>query len=342
LLDPTNFLLVLLASGTIFYGSHRSLSLFKASVLQPNKDRDGSSEVNTRTAIILPVVGSIFLIILFYLLTNNWMLYLLLVLISISSISGMAFCTYPIFVKICSRLKWDKKWELRYIGEVNIAGILSMIFALAFVAVWIALLFTGNEYIFIPTDVLAMSLGISALSSLVLPNLKISVILLSLFFIYDIFWVFISKYIFPKNVMITVASSLPTFPMMVVLPRFLDHGESILGLGDIALPGLFLCFLYRFDYFNKIPFRSGYFLRAWIGYIMGLLITFLMVWATQAGQPALLYLVPCTILPTVFFGWRRKQLEDLWKGLYHAEHLDVEEEDQVTLLEDFSRTVDDE
>jgi len=88
------------------------------------------------------------------------------------------------------------------------------------------------------------------------------------------------------------------------------------------LPGLFLCFLYRFDHFNNISFKNGYFLRGWIGYAVGLFVTFIMLIFLERGQPALLYLVPGTMLPTVFFGWRRNQLSDLWNGLYNIKDLE--------------------
>jgi len=143
----------------------------------------------------------------------------------------------------------------------------------------------------------------------------------------------------------TVARGLPNLPMVIIFPRTLDDGASLLGLGDIVLPGLFLCFLYRFDHFNNIKFRSGYFLKAWIGYALGLFVTFIMLWVLNRGQPALLYLVPSTIIPTLIFGWKNHQLEDLWKGQYKVSDLkivtledmtgtkiDGEEEDTVSLL----------
>jgi len=161
---------------------------------------------------------------------------------------------------------------------------------------------------------LAWALAVTAVSSIRLPNLKVGSVLLIVFFFYDIFWVFFSEFIFKKNVMVTVATELPQLPMVVIFPRFVDDGASLLGLGDIVLPGIFLCFLYRLDKAKESRFRYGYFLPAWIAYGIGLVVTFLMVFALQRGQPALLYLVPATLLTTVFFGWRRRELKLLWKG----------------------------
>ena len=34
----------------------------------------------------------------------------------------------------------------------------------------------------------------------------------------------------------------------------------------------------------------------------------------EDGQPALLYIVPLTLLPTLFLAWRRKEFLLMWRG----------------------------
>lgn len=316
LVDPSSFLMILVAMLTILYGSYRSLSFYKTfSISDDDKEE---SNLKTRTAIILPIVGSIFLVVLFYLL--NWIYYLLLAILAFASLSGVTFLVYPGVVYLLNRFNKEKSWEMRWVGTVTLSGITSILIGVVLVTIW--LVFRTNEKAIILTDFMALALATTSLSSIRIPNLKIAAITLSLFFLYDIFWVFLSPLIFKKNVMETVARGLPDLPMVIYFPRFLDDGASLLGLGDIVLPGLFLCFLYRFDQFNHTPFKYGYFLRAWIAYGLGLVMTLVMLWVLQRGQPALLYLVPFTMLTTVFFGWRRQQLEDLWKGLYKVEDLE--------------------
>jgi Signal peptide peptidase len=49
--------------------------------------------------------------------------------------------------------------------------------------------------------VLALCLAIEALVFIRIPNLLVALVLLSLFFVYDMFWVFFSTYVFGDNVM---------------------------------------------------------------------------------------------------------------------------------------------
>ncbi|XP_029123697.1 signal peptide peptidase 1 isoform X2 [Elaeis guineensis] len=65
---------------------------------------------------------------------------------------------------------------------------------------------------------------------------------------------------------------------------------SMLGLGDIVIPGIFVALALRFDVSRGKQIR--YFNSAFFGYTLGLVLTiFVMNWF-QAAQPALLYIVP--------------------------------------------------
>jgi Signal peptide peptidase len=88
-------------------------------------------------------------------------------------------------------------------------------------------------------------------------------------FCYDIFFVFVSPYIFGSSVMVTVATgysgtihtdenfcekhpsdkdcNMNSLPMLLIVPTFSSYlsSESLLGLGDIVLPGLLLVWAAR-------------------------------------------------------------------------------------------------
>ncbi|KAG0492841.1 hypothetical protein HPP92_006239 [Vanilla planifolia] len=151
-----------------------------------------------------------------------------------------------------------------------------------------------------------------------LPNIKVASALLSCAFVYDVFWVFISPLIFHESVMIAVArgdDSGDGIPMLLRIPRFFDPwgGYDMIGFGDILFPGLLVAFCYRYDRVNKKGIFNGYFLWLTIGYAFGLFLTYIALFLMDGhGQPALLYLVPCTLGLVVLLSWMRGELSDLW------------------------------
>ena len=121
-------------------------------------------------------------------------------------------------------------------------------------------------------------------------------------------------------------------PMLLRFPRLLDPlpGDSILGLGDIAIPGLYLSYLLRFDYSQDdhwvfgdclVPHRRsrpfekmGFFSVGVVGYLFGLLLCDLALVVMRMGQPALLYIVPCVLVPVWAAARSRGKLKSLWNN----------------------------
>ncbi|KAL3913400.1 MAG: hypothetical protein SGILL_006506, partial [Bacillariaceae sp.] len=57
-----------------------------------------------------------------------------------------------------------------------------------------------------------------------------------------------------------------------------------------------------------------YFVPLVIAYAVGLLMANAAVYLMHMGQPALLYLVPCTLGTMIYLGWKRQELRALWEG----------------------------
>lgn len=127
-------------------------------------------------------------------------------------------------------------------------------------------------FYWVAQDLMGASICVAFLSLIRLNSIKIATLLLVAAFVYDIFFVFITPYIFDgDSVMITVATSGgppdadPDYcekypgdgqcqggdplPMLLTIPRVNDYrgGANLLGLGDIVLPGLLLSFAARLD-----------------------------------------------------------------------------------------------
>lgn len=141
-------------------------------------------------------------------------------------------------------------------------------------------------------------------------------ILLAGLFLYDVFWVF------GTDVMVTVAMSFDA-PIKLQFPRLATDPDtsiqfSILGLGDIVIPGIFIALLLRFDKSMAVEANGGeelavgadfpkpVFNATIISYVLGLVSTVLVMYHFEHAQPALLYLVPFTVgvsfLTAVFTG----------------------------------------
>lgn len=161
---------------------------------------------------------------------------------------------------------------------------------------------------------------------------KIGAILLVGLFFYDIFWVF------GTPVMVTVAKKLDG-PIKLLFPRSMELSEetgyfkdlSLLGLGDIVIPGFFLAILLRFDAHKEgvcdahASFAKPYFHSALFAYVLGLGITLFVMVYFKAAQPALLYLVPACLGSSLLCASVKGELKELFE--YSEEQDDDQEKE---------------
>ncbi|XP_047075192.1 signal peptide peptidase-like 2 isoform X2 [Lolium rigidum] len=237
---------------------------------------------------------------------------------------GMHSCLVTIFSRIFK--EWGQKTvEVPFLGEVLTLSVGILPFCTVFAILWVV--YRRSSFAWIGQDILGICLMITVLQMARLPNIRVASALLSAAFVYDIFWVFISPLIFHKSVMIAVASgdsSGEAIPMLLRIPRFFDPwgGYDMIGFGDIIFPGLLVAFSYRFDRAGKKGILNGYFMWLTVGYAVGLFLTYLALFLMDGhGQPALLYLVPCTLGLIVVLGWIRGELPDLWNYGRRSENL---------------------
>ncbi|KAH1037856.1 hypothetical protein GYH30_056933 [Glycine max] len=278
-------------------------------------DSEDLVNIDTKGAIVFVITASTFLVLLFFFM-SSWFIWVLIILFCIGGIEGMHNCIVSLALR--KRPKCGQKTQnLPMFGEVSIFSLVVLLFCVIFAVVWVA---TRHEsFSWFGQDTLGIGLMITVLQLARLPNIKVATVLLCCAFVYDIFWVFISPVIFQKSVMITVArgdkAGGEAIPMLLRFPRLSDPwgGYDMIGFGDILFPGLLVSFARRFDKANKKGVASGYFLWLVIGYGFGLFFTYLGLYMMNGhGQPALLYLVPCTLGVTVVLGCKRGELKYLW------------------------------
>ena len=113
--------------------------------------------------------------------------------------------------------------------------------------------FTRN---WILNNILGCCMCFLFMKSLRLNKLVPGVLLLSLLFFYDIFWVFGSTKFTTggQSVMVKVATGFDA-PIKLLMPQMLGGRPtnrcSLLGLGDIVIPGLFIGFAIRFGRYMR-------------------------------------------------------------------------------------------
>ncbi|KAG7243455.1 hypothetical protein INR49_010433 [Caranx melampygus] len=184
-----------------------------------------------------------------------------------------------------------------------------------------------DQWAWVLQDALGIAFCLYMLKTVRLPTFKACTLLLSVLFVYDVFFVFITP-LFTKSgesIMVEVAagpsdsSTHEKLPMVLKVPRLnfsplalCDRPFSLLGFGDILVPGLLVAYCHRFDILTQSS--RIYFVACTIAYGIGLLITFVALALMQMGQPALLYLVPCTLLTSLTVALWRRELPQFWTG----------------------------
>ena len=269
---------------------------------------------------------------------------------------------YPLLTRVMKRLDFVDEVAFTTacldIGPVTILQLIANSISYGIGAVWLYMALTflhpdENPFFWIMQDIFGACMCIMFLSTMRLNSIKVASTLLIAAFFYDIFFVFVTPYLTKggESIMVDVATSGgppkadPSWcekyprdndcrggdplPMLFTIPRLFDFtgGSSMLGLGDIVLPGLLISFAARYDEAKRFIGKSnrggsgtvhqtcstkskGYFPYLVIAYAVGLAMANIAVYAMKMGQPALLYLVPCCLGTMVYLA--KKRGEDLW------------------------------
>jgi minor histocompatibility antigen H13 len=271
----------------IWIGAHLSLN------------QKGMESMSSEDAMKFPFIGSgvLFgLYILFKVFSKEYVNMLLTAYFLLFGILAVSATISPLFAPLFRKgekpwkISWKPFWKSNdpYELEFGKADIIGLIAASA-IGVWYV--YTKH---WISNNILGLSFSIQGVAMLSLGSYKVGCILLGGLFFYDIFWVF------GTDVMVTVAKSFDA-PVKLLFPKhlFAETLEfSMLGLGDIVIPGIFIALLLRFDMQrsnNKKTISKLYFYVCYISYFLGLLTTIAVMHIFRAAQPALLYLVPACI-----------------------------------------------
>ncbi|CAH1446550.1 unnamed protein product [Lactuca virosa] len=276
--DP-NINVILTACLTVFVGCYRSV-----------KPTPPSETMSDEHAMRFPLVGSAMLLSLFLLfkfLSKDLVNAVLTCYFFVLGIIALSATLLPAIRRFLPT-KWNEDvitWRFPYFHSLDVEFTRSQVVAGipgTFFCVW----YVAQKH-WLANNILGLAFCIQGIEMLSLGSFKTGAILLAGLFFYDIFWVFFTP------VMVSVAKSFDA-PIKLLFPtRDAVRPFSMLGLGDIVIPGIFVALALRFDVSRGQ--KSQYFKSAFLGYAVGVVLTIVVMNWFQAAQPALLYIVPSVI-----------------------------------------------
>ncbi|XP_060780251.1 signal peptide peptidase-like 2A isoform X2 [Neoarius graeffei] len=351
--DASILIMLGIAVFTVAMGGFWSGAAEKAkqsvTVFSEGEDRSDSGDLTLYSPmkVLLFVVLMCVMLVLMYFF-YRYLVYVIIVIFCLASATGLYSCLEALLNAVgCSKISvsfGEKSFSVR--------NLLLAAVCITLAVVW-GVYRNEDRWIWILQDVLGIAFCLNFMKTITLSNYKICVILLSLLLVYDVFFVFITPFLTPngESIMVQVAlgpgaggekgsgdvvvpadptPSYEKLPVVMRIPRFSAWAEnlcemqfSILGYGDIIIPGLLVAYCHRFDVWIGSSYRV-YYTSCVVAYTLGLVLTFVVMLLSRVGQPALLYLVPFTLLTSSLLAWKRKEFRQFWAGTtYQMETLNV-------------------
>jgi len=340
--------LLALAVFPIYIGSWDSIAdLIKSAkkVAKSEKPSAPKESLSSSDAYAFPLIGSCVLFslyIIFKIFEKEYVNYLLSAYFSIVGVAALAKFLSDRTNFIATWLKLDE-------FSLNATKGKEEIFALTFTYVSFVMLFVAIVmsifYVITKNWILSNCFGFAfatnGISLMQMDSFKTGMILLSGLFVYDIFWVF------GTEVMVSVAKNFDA-PIKMLWPKSFDYLNAspkqmtMLGLGDIVIPGIYVSLCLRYDfqrYLSSLPKKQKptfegflaapktFFTVNLMAYIAGLVVTVVVMHTFKAAQPALLYLSPACIISSFltatatgevssFFGFSTETQDDELEIMY--------------------------
>uniref|UniRef100_A0A8B9HP72 Signal peptide peptidase-like 2B n=1 Tax=Astyanax mexicanus TaxID=7994 RepID=A0A8B9HP72_ASTMX len=305
--DYNMVIIFLMAVGTVAVGGYWAGSRDIKKRYMKHKRDDSTEKQDEETVDVTPIMIAVFVVmccsmlVLLYLFYDH-LVYMIIVIFCLASSVGLYSCLWP-FVR---RIPFGKcripENNLPYCHKrPQVRMLLLSAFCVSVSVTW-GVFRNEDQWAWVLQDALGIAFCLYMLKTIRLPTFKSG-----------------------ESIMVEVAagpsgsSTHEKLPMVLKVPRLnfsplalCDRPFSLLGFGDILVPGLLVAYCHRFD----ILMQSSriYFLACTVGYGIGLLITFVALALMQMGQPALLYLVPCTLLTSLAVALWRKELPLFWTG----------------------------
>ncbi|XP_041086727.1 signal peptide peptidase-like 2B isoform X1 [Polyodon spathula] len=331
-LDYNMVIIFLMAVGTVAVGGYWAGSRDIKKRYMKHKRDDGAETQDEETVNVTPIMICVFVVmccsmlVLLYFFYDH-LVYMIIGIFCLAASIGLYSCLSP-FVR---RIPFGKcripENNLPYCHKrPQVRMLLLSVFCVTVSVIW-GVFRNEDQWAWVLQDTLGIAFCLYMLKTIRLPTFKACTLLLVVLFVYDVFFVFVTPFLTKsgESVMVEVAagpsdsSTHEKLPMVLKVPRLnfsplalCDRPFSLLGFGDILVPGLLVAYCHRFDI--QVQSSQVYFVACTVAYGIGLLITFVALALMQMGQPALLYLVPCTLLTSLGVALWRRELAMFWTG----------------------------
>ncbi|KAM8876532.1 signal peptide peptidase-like 2A isoform 1-T1 [Synchiropus picturatus] len=345
-IDPSIFVMLLIAVLTVALGSYWSGASERDRLNEgPPLGGSGDSKADSRELfvysplrvlmMVAAMCGMLLLMYFFY----NILVYFFIAIFALASATSLFSCFDAVLDLLhCPRGSFSVRSRSFSVRSLILAAV-----CVSISVVWVVYR-NDDRWVWILHDLLGIAFCLNFIKTISLSNFKVCVVLLSLLLVYDVFFVFITPF-FTKDgesIMVQVALGpgasgekaqgntveLPAeppapsekLPVVMRVPRFTSWPLracgmqfSILGYGDIIVPGLLVAYCSRFDVWINSR-RKVYFVSCCIAYLLGMIATFAAMLLSGMGQPALLYLVPFTLITSAVVAGCRKEMRHFWSG----------------------------
>uniref|UniRef100_A0A8D2AV35 Signal peptide peptidase like 2C n=1 Tax=Sciurus vulgaris TaxID=55149 RepID=A0A8D2AV35_SCIVU len=324
-MDYNMVVIFILAVGTVAAGGYWA-GMTEADRLQRLREEEEEEDspvdfTPAMTGAVVTMSCSIMVLLYFF---YDCFVYVMIGIFSLGAGTGLYSCLAPLVRHLTL---WQYQWPLPgsraylQLPLLLLAGLCTMVTLL-----WVSYR-NEDRWAWLLQDVLGITYCLFVLRRVRLPTLKNCASFLLALLAFDVFFVFVTP-LFTKtgeSIMVEVAagpadsSSHERLPMVLKVPRLsfsaltlCDQPFSILGFGDIVVPGFLVAYCHRFDV--QICSRQVYYVACTMAYAVGLLVTFVAMVLMEMGQPALLYLVSSTLVTSLAVAACRQELTLFWTG----------------------------
>lgn len=297
-LVPVSVNLIATSTLVLYIGCHRSLRLLVKGANAVEKET-----LTAADAYRFPFVGSAALFGLYAAFKYLDKYYVNLLLSAYFSVVGVFTLTTTLapLVKqfVSNPTVIGKKFDLPLLGKLDLTLTVPEMISLVPSSIFAYYYFMTKHFML--NNVLGISFCVQAIERISIGSYRNGAILLVGLFFYDIFWVF------GTEVMVTVAKSFDG-PIKLLFPRAFATVDakaefSLLGLGDIVVPGLFVSLLLRLDATRAavaltdsseyVSFAKPYFHLNLIFYALGLVATVLVMYFFKGTHSSPSHLSAC-------------------------------------------------